>query len=105
MSKVLQINLAGSCGTQILALQWARKLKIDIIVASEFYKYGQCTNVANGWYCDKNRNTAIFNCEDTPIDAIGNAENTFFWVKIGNLRIYLCYWSPNTTTVDHENWL
>lgn len=105
MIRFLQINLAGNSAAQDLALQRARERKIDVIIASEYYKYGQNTNEANGWYCDKSFRAAIVNCNDARIEEIGKPENGFTWISIRDLGIYTCYISPNTTLAEYDNWL
>lgn len=105
MIKVLQINLAGKSVAQDMALQRAREEKIDLIIASEYYKYGHYTNEANGWYCDKDSRAAIVNCHDAQIEEIGKPESGFTWITIRKTRIYSCYISPNITLTEYENWL
>lgn len=77
MIRFLQINLAGKSVAQDPALQRTCKNKIDWIIASEYYKYGQNTNEANGWCCDKSSRAAIVNCNDAETVEIGKAENGF----------------------------
>jgi len=103
MMKILQINLAGSSVAQDLALQRAREMSFDLIIASEYYKFGQSTNEANGWYCNKDCTAAIVNCSDTQIEEIGRADNGFTWISVGNTRIYSCYISPNITIAEYDN--
>lgn len=107
MIRFLQINLTGKSAAQNLALQRAREQEIDVIIASEYYKYGHGhnTNEANGWYCDKSSRAAIVNCNDARIEEIGKSEHGFTWITIRDLRIYTCYISPNTTLAEYENWL
>lgn len=75
---------------------------------SEYYKNGQNTNEAHGWYCDKTTRAAIVNCNDIPIDEIGDAENGFSWITVWKTRIYMiyaCYISPNVGIREYEDWL
>lgn len=105
MIKVLQINLAGKSAAQDLAIQKTREQGIDVIIASEYYKYGANINEANRWYCDKSSRTAIVNCGQIQITEIGDLENGFVWINTGSLRIYACYVSPNITIAEYDNWL
>lgn len=41
-----------------------------------------------------------------PVDNFGNSSNnSFIWVTVAGVRIYSCYWSPNSTLADYENFL
>jgi len=105
MIRFLQINLIGKSAAQDLTLQRAREQTTDVLIESEYYKYGNSTNEANGWYCDKSSRAAIVNCSDVQIDEIGKAENGFTWITTENLRIYTCYISPSTTVRQYKHWL
>ncbi|KAL4112825.1 hypothetical protein QTP88_016549 [Uroleucon formosanum] len=78
---------------------------IDWIIASKYYRYGQNTNEANGWYCDKSSRAAIVNCGDVGIEEIGKAEHGFMWITTRNVRIYTYYISPNITITEYQNCL
>lgn len=82
MIRILQVNLAGKSVTQDLALQRAREKNIDLIITSEYYRYGQNTNEANGWYCDESSRAALVICNDAEIYEIGKPENVFRWITI-----------------------
>jgi exonuclease III len=105
MIRVLQINLAGKSAAQDLALQKAREDKINLLIVSEYYKYGQNTNEAHGWYCDKTIRAAIVNRNDIPIDEIGDAQNGFSWITVRKTRIYACYISTNVSIREYKDWL
>lgn len=56
MIRILQINLGGGSSAQNLALQTAAELNADIILASEFYKYGR---IPDNWYCDPTNKASV----------------------------------------------
>jgi len=68
---------------------------IDVIVMSEPYR---CGLEVDGWYSDTGNKAAImaFNPK-IHVQEIGPKDNPgFWWVRIENMTIYACYWSPNT---------
>jgi len=61
--------------------QRAYEKNVDIVIASEFYKYAQNTKEEHGWYCDTSCRIAIVNINrGYPIEGIGNAEDRFRWI-------------------------
>lgn len=87
--------------TQNLALQTATELGVDFIIANEFYKYG---NAYLGWYCNQSNRTAIAPVANISVDNVGGAsDNGFVWVTVGGIRVYACYWSPNTQYGEYED--
>lgn len=90
---ILQINVGVCRAAQDLAL--ATAMGIDALFLSETYS---CRPVVEGWFSDVGARTAIivFN-PGLQIRAIGPMDNTGFrWVKIEDITLYVCYWSPNT---------
>lgn len=73
--KCIQINLGGDSGAQNLALQTAAERESDILILSEFYKYGRAHE---RWQCDSSMRAAIALVTNLPIDNVGSAENNGF---------------------------
>lgn len=48
---------------------------------------------------------AIVNCGAIHITQIGEPEEGFTWINVGDLRIYVCYVSPNIPIIEYDNWL
>lgn len=101
MINVIQINLSGR-EAQSLMLQNAAEQNANIAILSEFYKYGK---IHEKWYCDSSNRSAIAVLSSLPVDDVGVGNNGFVWVTIGGTRVYSCYWSPNTTGTDNEDFL
>lgn len=103
MLKCIQINLGGGSGAQNLVLQTAAEKKTDILILSEFYKYGRAHE---RWQCDSSMRAAIAAVTNVLIDSARSADNNgFVWVTIAGIRIYSCYWSPNSTPAQYEDFL
>lgn len=76
-------------------LELATAMGIDALVLCEPYS---CRSGVEGWFSDVGARTAImvFN-PGLQIRVIGLMDNTGFrWVKIEDITLYVCYWSPNT---------
>lgn len=60
-----------------------------------------------GWFCDLGgRAAVVIKDPKLPITEIGPRDNVGFrWVKCGELRIYGCYWSPNTDFAAFEDFI
>lgn len=101
MIRFLQINLGGGRSAQDLAVQTAVENNVNIIIASEFYKY---RGIPDGWYSDVTSRSAVVTSTPLPVDDFG-AGNGFSWLKTGDLQVYSCYWSPNTSLAEFENFL
>lgn len=103
MIMFLQINLGGGRAAQNLAFQTAAELGADFIIASEYYKFG---SAHQSWYQDRSQRAAIVPVTNTPMDDVGGALNDgYVWVAVGGIRVYACYWSPNTRYSDFEDFL
>lgn len=101
MTRILQINLGGGSSAQNLATQTAAEHSADIIIASEYYKYGR---IPDNWYCDTSNRAAVIIASPLPVEDYG-AEDGYAWIKLGDTRIYSCYWSPNFTMTEYEDFL
>jgi len=95
MIRVLQINVGVCKVAQDLALTTASSMGIDVLILSEPYR---CGSETEGWFSDADARAAIlvFN-PALQLQQIGPKNNSGFrWVKVENLTVYACYWSPNT---------
>lgn len=103
MISFLQINVGGRRAAQGLALQTEAELGADIIVFSEIYKFGKAHEA---WQCDRSMRSAIAVTSNLPVDQTDSGANDgFVWVTVGDIRIYSCYWSPNTSLAEYEDFV
>lgn len=100
MVKLLQINLNCCKAAQALMYQKAAEYSADFIIISE-------PNRQDGpnWYLDLNKKAAIVNAKSAHITNLGLGESGFRWISITGMRIYSCYWSPNTSIADFMDFL
>lgn len=103
MISFVQINVGGGRAAQDLALQTAAEQGADFLILSEYYKY----DFAHlDWYCDRSGRAAIAPLTNGPMDDVGGAtEDGFVWVTVEGARIYSCYWSPNSTLHEYEDFI
>jgi len=90
MISFLQINLNCCKAAQALMYQTAAEISADFLIVSEYNK------VDSNWYVDANNKTAFVNAKNAAITSAGSSEAGFRWVSAAGIRIYSCYWSPNT---------
>lgn len=103
MIRLLQINVGGGRVAQSVALQTAAEQGVDLALISEFYKYG---HARKNWHCDQPNRAAIVPVSNIHVDEIGGSHNDgFVWVSVGDVRLYSCYWSPNSTIPEYEDFL
>lgn len=100
MIRILQINLRRSQRAQDLVFQTTAQMVIDILVLLEYYRSGR-----NGRHCETNNRVAIVILTPIGITKEGVAEAGFRWIETGNIRVYTCYWSPNTTYAEYEDFI
>jgi len=95
MIRILQINVGVCRAAQDLALATASDTGVDVLVLSEPYRCGQ---EAEGWFSDIDERAAILALNrNLQIQTIGPKDNRGFrWIKVEDITIYACYWSPNT---------
>lgn len=100
MTKFLQINLNCCKAAQDLMHQSASENDVDFIFVSEYNSLG-----GNHWYPDSNGKSAIVCNFNSTVDDTGQSEPGFRWITIGEITLYSCYWSPNTTMQEYEQFL
>lgn len=100
MTKILQINLRGSRVAQDWAYNTAKNRGANILILSEYYN-------CNGTDCysDTDKRASIELVSSLSIQDLGREESGFRWIKIGGIRIYSCYWSPNTDIKQYEHFI
>jgi len=96
MPRYLQINLNCCKAAQALLHQVAAENAVDIVLASEFHR-----EEGPNWHSDTSGKAAIVNVNKTRLDKEGLGEAGFRWVAAHGLRLYSCYWSPNSTIQDY----
>lgn len=96
MMKILQINVDRRQVAHDLMVATASQLEADVLIISEPNRIGL---EEEGWFSDVGSNAAVVVFNPTlSITEIGPKNNQGFrWIKIGDIRVYACYWSPNTT--------
>ena len=101
MTRFLQINLNRCWVAQAQMAQAANDLGTDVIIASE-----QNNTPQNGrWHADTTGSAAVVTLGRTPVDELGDAGPGYAWVRIGGVRVYSCYASPNGTWAAYCNFL
>lgn len=99
MTTILQINLNCCKAAQALMYQMAAEKSADFLIVSEFNK------ADSSWYVDSNNKAAIVSVNHTAITNAGTSEAGFRWIAAAGMRIYSCYWSPNTSLADYHDFL
>lgn len=100
MIKFLQINLNCSKEAQNLLHQKAVEHAADFLILSEFNR-----QEGPNWHQDENKKAAIVNYQNAHITDQGRSESGFRWISTAGIRIYSCYWSPNTHINDFFDFL
>jgi hypothetical protein len=93
MIRVLQINLNGCQAAQDLMVQIAEERRADLVIISEQYR-----NASNRWYSGSDSRSAIY-APTTHLRITGVGHDNgggWTWVEIEKLRLYSCYFSPNS---------
>jgi len=100
MTKFLQINLNCCKAAQALMHQTALEKSADFVLISEYNRVE-----GPNWYADGTNKAAIVNVTKSRLDNEGRLEPGFRWVCDRGLRIYSCYWSPNSTLQEYEDFI
>ncbi|XP_037827412.1 uncharacterized protein LOC119615482 [Lucilia sericata] len=91
--KFLQINLGRGREAQDLMMQKAAEDDIDIVLVSE--PYGKISSL--NWYEDiSHRAAIIIRNKNVNVKEIDESNIGFVYATVDNVRIYSCYFSPNT---------
>lgn len=100
MIKYLQINLNCCKAAQALLHQVAAEEAADFLLTSE-------PNRKEGanWYTDTLGKAAIVNTSNARLEKEGLGEAGFRWVEVHGLRLYSCYWSPNSTILEYTDFV
>lgn len=80
--------------------QTASKKDADYVLACEYNR----TEGPN-WYVDATNKTAIVSVKKARLDNEERGEAGFRWVSAHCLRIYSCYWSPNSTIQEYTDFI
>lgn len=101
---LLQINVDGGKVAHDLAEAKIKERDIDILIICEQYRN---KTVEDGWFQDSSGKAAVAVInENLPILAASSSDDSGFrWVEVCDLRIYSCYWSPNTDIDSFQRFL
>ncbi|KAL4104344.1 hypothetical protein QTP88_019645 [Uroleucon formosanum] len=80
--------------------QVAAEETIDFIFTSEFHR-----EEGPNWHADTMGKAAIINVGKTRLDSEGTGEPGFRWVSAHGLRLFTCYWSPNSTLQEFKDFI
>lgn len=100
MLKCIQINLNCCKAAQALLQQVATEKSSDFIFASEPNR-----DEGQNWYMDTMGKAAVVNIKRSRLDDEGKGEAGFRWISAHGIRLYSCYWSPNTTLPEYLDFL
>ncbi|XP_016655915.1 uncharacterized protein LOC107882289 [Acyrthosiphon pisum] len=100
MPKYLQINLNCCKAAQALLHQVAAEEEVDFVLTSEYNR-----EEGSNWYADTTGKAAIVNTNKTRLNKEGLGEAGFRWVEVHGLRLYACYWSPNSTIQEYKDFV
>lgn len=98
--KCIQINLNCCKAAQALLHQTASEKSADYIFTSEYNK-----KEGSNWYVDVTGKAAIVNVKKRRLDSEGHGEAGFRWVIANGIRMYSCYWSPNSTLQEYKDFV
>lgn len=99
MTNFLQINLNCCKVAQQLLLQTATEKEADVLIICE-----QNRSLPH-WYTDTDGKAAIALHQNVIPEELGNPGKGYVWVRIGGIRIYSCYVSPNITLTEYKAYL
>jgi len=100
MIKCIQINLNCCKAAQALLHQVAAEKSADFIFASEPNR-----NEGTNWHTDTAGKASIVDVKHIRLDNEGIGEAGFRWISAHGIRLYSCYWSPNSTFIDYLDFL
>lgn len=100
MNRFLQINLNCAKAAQDLMCQLTTEERIDYVIVSEYN-----SAPTQNWYTDSNRKAAINCMPNCLVDNLEQSEPGLRWIATGGMRLYSCYWSPNTTFAEYVQFL
>jgi len=100
MINFIQINTGTCRESHSLLYATASQHSADILLVSEQYKKDSRPKLE-----DTSKRAAIINFSGLAVDKEGQTENGFVWAKIKNINIYSCYWSPNSTIEEYNDFL
>jgi exonuclease III len=100
MIKCIQINLNCCKAAQALLHQVAAEKSTNFIFLSEPNR-----NEDTNWHTDTTGKATIVNANRIRLDNEGTGEAGFRWVTAHGIRLYSCYWSPNSTFTDYMDFL
>lgn len=96
----LQINLHCSRAAQDLLHH------VDIEEAADYILITELHHIeTSNWYSYSANKAAILNAKQSSVDQIRVKKQGFCWIQSGGVRLYLCYWSPNSTYREYMDFI
>lgn len=100
--RFLQVNLDRRRAAHDLVFAYAKSTKIDILLISE-PNQALCRN--KGWYLDECMDACIININQSiKVYGWGGGQG-FAWIKMEDLCVYSCYFSPNRSQDEFEDFV
>jgi len=100
MLKCIQINLNRCKAAQALLHQVAAEKSSDFALISEPNR-----DEGANWYTDTMGKASIININRTRLDNEGSGEAGIRWISAHGIRIFSCYWSPNSMFSEYLDFL
>lgn len=94
MITFLQINVGTSPGAQDLMHQTASEIGAQILIVSE-----PARKTPDHWVVSTNGTSAIGVRGSINVSDKGKGKG-FAWIKVANLTVYSCYWTPNVASLQ-----
>lgn len=101
--KVLQVNLNHCWVAQQLLLQTVAERGIDIVVASDYNR--QMGGSAQQWIASADSKCAIYVTSSAAHISDRGDGVGFAWARIGSTLFYSCYFTPNCTIQEFDQFL
>lgn len=101
--KVLQVNLNHCWAVQQLLLQTIAERGIDVVVVSDYNR--QMGVSAQQWVASMDSKCAIYVANSTTYISDRGGGFGFAWARIGSTLFYSCYFTPNCTIQEFNQFL
>lgn len=103
MFQVLQVNLNHCWVAQQLLLQTVAERGIDVVIVSDYNR--QMGGSAQQWVASSDSKCAIYVANSTAYISDRGGGVGFAWARIGSTLFYSCYFTPNCTIQEFDQFL